>query len=222
MTFSSRGLPWKGISACMSFLKKLIKPRVPTIDEIRESVRRKYLEVARSAEGKFKYTTGRAGALGLGYDPALLEDMPEELLESFCGVGNPFVLGPVNAGDAVLDVGCGAGFDLVVAARLAGPGGRVCGIDLTPEMVEKARRNLGLAGVNGEVKVAPSEAIPYEDAAFDVVTSNGVLNLSPEKEKSFREIHRVLRPGGRLQFADIVLKEELPEKVANSLDAWSD
>jgi arsenite methyltransferase len=206
----------------MSFLKRLIKTRAPGVEEIRESVRRKYLEVARSAEGKFKYPTGREGALGLGYDPALLEDMPEELLESFCGVGNPFVLGPINAGDAVLDVGCGAGFDLVVAARLAGPGGRVCGIDLTPEMVEKARRNLGVAGVNGEVRVVSSEAIPYEDASFDVVTSNGVLNLSPQKEKSFQEIHRVLRPGGRLQFADIVLKEELPEKVANSLDAWSD
>jgi SAM-dependent methyltransferase len=193
------------------------------VSEIQEAVRKKYAEVSRSAEGKFKYPTGRAGALGLGYDASVIENMPEDLVESFCGVGNPFSLGAINPGEVILDVGCGAGFDLIVANRLVGPKGQVCGIDLTPEMVEKAEINIKQAGVsNGRIHLAGAEAIPYDEGIFDVVTSNGVLNLSPLKEKSFREIYRVLKPGGRLQFADIVLKEDLPAEVANSLEAWSD
>ena len=193
------------------------------VAKIQEAVRLKYAEVARSAEGKFKYATGRAGAAALGYDLSVAAGLPQSVLQSFCGVGNPFTLGPIGAGEAVLDLGCGAGFDLIVASRLVGPGGRVCGIDLTPEMVDKARQTLERAGVrNAEVRVAGAEAIPYADAAFDVVLSNGVLNLSPRKVTLLREIHRVLRPGGRLQFADIVLNEELPAEVAASPQAWSD
>jgi SAM-dependent methyltransferase len=208
----------------MGLLRKIIKrPKEPTVDEIRGAVRRKYMEVSRTAEGKFTYPTGSEGARLLGYDPAALREMPGELLESFCGVGNPLGLGPVGEGESLLDVGCGSGFDLIVASRMVGPGGRVCGIDLTPEMAERARGNLKKAGVsNGEVRVAGAEDIPYPSETFHVVTSNGVLNLSPLKEECFREVHRVLRPGGSLQFADIVLKEELPPKVAGSLEAWSD
>ena len=191
--------------------------------QIQEAVRKKYAEVLRSAEGKFQYPTGREGAEALGYDLSLVGQMPNELLESFCGVGNPFSLGTINPGEVILDVGSGAGFDLVVASRLVGPKGQVCGIDLTPEMVERAQTNLKRAGVsNGKVDCAGSEAIPYADGTFDVVISNGVLNLSPSKEQSFGEISRVLKPNGRLQFADIVLKEDLPTEVANSLEAWSD
>ena len=112
---------------------------------------------------------------------------------------------------------------MILASRLVGPTGRICGIDLTPEMVEKARANFVRAGAtNANAVVAGSEAIPYDDDSFDVVTSNGVLNLSPLKEQSLREIYRVLRPAGRLQLADIVLNEDLPAEVSNSLDAWSD
>ncbi len=205
------------------FRKKPGKSKRPSAEEIQAALKKKYAEVSQTAEGKFSYPTGRSGARALGYDLSVLEGMPEELVESFCGVGNPFALGPVEPGESVLDVGCGAGFDLFVASRLVGQGGRVRGIDLTAEMAEKARKNLARAGVaTGEVRVAGAEDIPYDEGTFDLIISNGVFNLSPLKEKSFREVHRVLKSGGRLQFADIVLKADLPQDVANSLDAWSD
>lgn len=190
---------------------------------IQDAVRKKYAAVSSSAAGKFAYATGRAGALLLGYDPAMASAMPDEVLEAFCGVGNPFSLGAIGPGEAVLDVGCGAGFDLIVASRLTGPTGRTCGIDLTPEMVERGEKNLSRAGVsNAEIRLAGAEVIPYPDRSFDVVISNGALNLSPLKEQTFQEIFRVLKPGGRLQFADIVLREGLPADVARSLEAWSE
>lgn len=178
--------------------------------------------MAVSAAGKFNYPTGKDGAKALGYDPAVIESAAPRLLESFCGVGNPFSLGKIRPGDRVLDFGCGAGFDLLVAAGLVGAGGLVCGMDLTQEMVERALENLSRAGVRGfEVKKVDSETIPYPDGFFDVVTSNGVINLSPHKQACFQEIHRVLKRGGRFQFADIVLENELPAGVAGSLEAWS-
>lgn len=193
------------------------------VQGIQEAIRKKYAQVSCSATGYFAYPTGKAGAATVGYDMSIVEAMPPELIDSFCGVGNPFLLGPIRAGEAVLDVGCGAGFDLMVASRLVGPRGRVCGVDLTPEMVEKAREHVRSMGVtHGEVQLAGSEAIPYADDTFDVVTSNGVLNLSPMKEQSFREIYRTLKASGRLHIADIVLKEDLPPEVVGNLDAWSD
>jgi SAM-dependent methyltransferase len=197
---------------------------VPEIDPaaIREAVREKYVEVARSAEGKFAYPTGRQGALALGYDPAVVASLPDDFLASFCGVGNPFALGPIEPGERLLDVGCGGGVDLIVASRIVGASGKVCGIDITPEMAERARANLARAGVTtAEVKVSGAESIPYPDASFDIVISNGVINLSPAKDQVFREIHRVLHPGGRFQFADIVVNQALPADVASSLEAWS-
>ncbi len=192
-------------------------------ESIQDGIRRKYAEVSTSAEGKFAYPTGREGALFLGYDRALVEELPREILASFCGVGNPFALGPIETGESVLDVGSGAGFDMIVASRYVGEGGQVCGVDLTPEMAAQARKNLALAGVaNGEIREGSSEAIPFNDASFDVVISNGVLNLSPQKELSFREILRVLKRGGRMQFADIVLEEGAEQANACSIDAWSD
>lgn len=161
--------------------------------------------------------------LALGYDQSVIREMPEEALDAFCGVGNPISLCRINPGAALLDVGCGAGIDLIVAGRLVGQTGRICGIDLTPQMVEKAEMNLGRAGVyNFDVWVASCEAIPYDDSTFDVVISNGVLNLSPLKKESFSEICRVLKPGGCFQFADIVRREDLPAEVTSSLEAWSD
>ncbi len=194
------------------------------IDEkkIQEAVREKYAQVSRSATGKFNYPTGREGAIQQGYDPAIIQSMPDELIESFCGVGNPFRLGAIKPGETILDVGCGAGFDLIVASNLVGRDGKVCGIDLTPQMAEKARRNLNQYGAhNHDIRVAGAESIPYPDNTFDVVISNGVLNLSPLKEKCFREIYRVLKPDGRLHFADIVLKEDCGGAMCSTLEAWS-
>ncbi len=192
------------------------------VNEIQDAVKKKYAQVSMSAAGKFNYPTGRDGAIFQGYDPAIIQGLPTELIESFCGVGNPFKLGPIKPGEAVLDVGCGAGFDLIVASRMVGQEGKVCGIDLTPEMAKKAKRYLNEYGArHHDVQVAGAESIPYPDNAFDVVISNGVLNLSPLKEKCFREVFRVLRPSGRLQFADIVLKEDCAGAMCSTLEAWS-
>ncbi len=175
-----------------------------------------------SAAGKFLYPTGREGAKALGYDAAVLERAPEGFFESFCGVGNPFTLGPIRSGDSVLDVGCGAGFDLFVASRLVGESGRVVGIDLTDEMAARAKENLASAdAANVEIRVVDSEIIPSTDGSFDVVISNGVINLSPRKETTFGEIFRVLKSGGRLQFADVVVENDLPAHLAGSAEAWS-
>jgi ubiquinone/menaquinone biosynthesis C-methylase UbiE len=178
--------------------------------------------VAKSAAGKFSYPTGKEGASALGYDPALIDEIHPGLLESFCGVGNPFSLFPIQPGSIILDVGCGAGFDLYVAARLTGPRGRVHGVDLTEAMVERARDNLQKAGIaNAEVQQVESESLPFAANTFDVVISNGVINLSPDKETLFREINRVLKPGGRFGFADVMLEQELPQGMAGSTEAWS-
>ena len=192
-------------------------------EEIQRAVRAKYAAISCSAAGRFRYLTGKAGAIALGYDLSVLSDPPDEALEAFCGVGNPLALGPIRIGEKLLDIGCGAGLDMILASRLAGASGGVCGIDLTPEMVEKARANFVRARAdNAGAAVAGCEAIPYESDTFDVAISNGALNLSPAKEQSLSEIYRVLKPLGRLQFTDIVLTEDLPQDMVNSLDAWSD
>jgi arsenite methyltransferase len=191
-------------------------------EEIRRAVRAKYSEVAQSASGKFSYPTGREGARALGYDPTLIDAATAGLLEAFCGVGNPFSLFPIRPGSIILDVGCGAGFDLSVAARLTGPEGVVHGVDLTEAMATRARENLKKAGIaNVHVQLVQSESLPFNDNTFDVVVSNGVINLSPDKETLFREINRVLKPGGWFGFADIVLQKELPPGVTGSAEAWS-
>jgi len=196
---------------------------MPNGDEIQKCIRKKYAEISRSAAGQFSYLTGKAGAETLHYDPSFVENIPDELLESFCGVGNPFSLAMINPGEVLLDIGCGAGFDMIVASRLVGPTGRVYGIDLTPEMMERSQANFKHAGVsNAEVQIAGSEKIPHDDCTFDVVISNGVLNLSPEKEKSFSEIYRVLKENGRLQFADIILLEDHANKNSCNINDWSD
>lgn len=170
----------------------------------------------------FEYPTGKIGAEALGYDSTAIKDAPLALLKSFCGVGNPFVIGEIRPGSNVLDIGSGAGFDLYIAKRKVGDTGMVCGIDLTPEMVEVARRNLSEADMdNIEVVNISSEKIPFVDNKFDTVISNGVINLSPCKPELFQEIFRVLKNDGRLQFADVVLEKELPNTLVGSAEAWS-
>ncbi len=186
-------------------------------------MRSKYSEVAQSAAGKFAYPTGREGARALRYDPALIDAALPELLESFCGVGNPFSLFPIQPGTVILDVGCGAGFDLYIAARLTGPHGRVYGVDLTEAMVTRACEHIQRAGIaNAEVLQVASERLPFKDNTFDVVISNGAINLSPDKETQFCEINRVLKPGGWFGFADVVMEQELPQGMSGSAEAWSE
>ncbi|NJD56151.1 MAG: methyltransferase domain-containing protein [Nitrospirae bacterium] len=189
---------------------------------IRRVIREKYAEVAISAKDKFSYPTGKIGAETLGYDFYLIQQAPSNLLESFCGVGNPFSLGEIRPGARVLDFGCGAGFDLYVSGHLVGDSGLVCGVDLTREMIDRTMENLNGAGVtNYELKQIDAEEIPYPENFFDVVISNGVINLSPFKLACFREIYRILKPGGRVQFADVVLEQDLPAEMKDSLEAWS-
>lgn len=189
---------------------------------IREAIRGKYSAVAISAQGKFNYPTGKDGATALGYDPHIIQNSNHALLNSFCGVGNPFAIAPIEPGNWVLDIGCGAGFDLLIASHLVGKEGRVCGIDLTEAMVNRATMNMSLASVtNVEISQVETEMIPYPDQTFDVVISNGVINLSPGKSTLFKEIFRILKPAGRLQFADIILKNKLPGSLASSPEAWS-
>lgn len=191
-------------------------------NKIRKAIQTKYSKVSESAEGMFQYPVGRIGAGALGYDNAVLQNAPDELLESFCGVGNPFSLRKINEGDTILDIGCGAGFDVYVACHLTGTHGKVYGLDSTPEMAEKAKSNLSKVNLaNLEIRVGNVEDMPFEDSLFDVVISNGVLNLSPHKDKAFNEIFRVMKPKGSFQFADIVLKEDLPPGLAGSAEAWS-
>ena len=193
-----------------------------TSEEVHLKVSRKYAEISCSIKDRFKYPTGRVGALLLGYDLSAFEEIPEAAILSFCGVGNPFAPGEIREGETVLDMGCGGGLDLIIAAKMTGPCGAVAGIDLVPELVENARNNIKNAGLsNCDVKEAGSESLPFKNNEFDVVISNAALYLSPLKEKTFREIYRVLKPGGRFQFADVVLKDDLPESITRFFDGWS-
>lgn len=190
-----------------------MKPELSEIEirNIREGILRKYAGVAAQAGGCFQYPTGKEGLLKLDYPPGILQKLPDQVLAWFCGVGNPFSLGPVNPGEAVLDVGCGAGVDTLVAATLVGPAGRAVGIDPTPEMIDRARANLALARLgNVSFELAAAEGLPFPDGSFDVVISNGVFNLTIDKEQTLREAHRVMKRGGRLMMADMVLVQELP------------
>ena len=187
---------------------------------IRNGIADKYRKVAVSPEGLFRYPTGEASARGLCYPPDLVAAIPPAIRERFVGVGNPFSLGPIRAGESVLDLGCGAGFDAFIAAQLVGLEGRVVGIDLSLEMLAVARAGQAEAGLPQiEFCEAPVEVLPFPDASFDLALSNGVLNLVPDKPAALREIFRVLRPGGRLQACDIgLVGDRLPPDKA----PWSD
>jgi len=189
---------------------------------IEEGIRQKYLKAAASPEGLFRYPTGRAGLEALGYAPDMVRDLPEAVSASYCGVGNPFILGPIHEGEAILDIGCGAGVDSIIAARLVGPSGSVTGIDLVPEMLARASENVRLAGLdNVTFEESPAEQLPFPDNRFDMVISNGVFNLVVDKVKALGEVFRVLKPGGRFRLADQVLAGELPKETKARVENWA-
>ncbi len=191
------------------------------VDVLRDEIQKTYTDVSTEPEKDFMFPTGRAWAEDLGY-PNELARVPERTVESFAGVANPHGLGRIEAGQVVLDLGCGAGTDLLIAAQMVGPEGRAIGIDMTPAMLERAResaREMGLENV--ELHQGLIESLPLPDGSIDVVISNGVIDLVPDKDAVFAEIDRVLRPGGRLQVADVVIHTEISEDARKRIDLWT-
>jgi arsenite methyltransferase len=192
------------------------------VEILREAIREEYAEVASDPEKGFHFHTGRPLARMLEYADEWLIGIPESSIESFAGTGNPFSLGELRPGERVIDVGCGAGIDSLIAAKKVGSEGRVIGVDMTPAMLEKARRaarEMGLANV--EFREGYAEALPVEDGWADVVISNGVLNLMPDKAAVLEEMSRVLKAGGRLQIGDILVQKPVPESAKRKIDLWT-
>lgn len=189
---------------------------------LREEVKSKYREVAINPHGTFHFHTGRKLAARLGYDPALVDALPDAAVESFAGVANPLALRPLKAGERVVDVGAGAGFDCFVAAHHVGRAGRVVGVDMTEEMLAKSRATAAELGYDHvEFRQGLAERLPVENGWADVVISNGVINLCADKRQVLNEIMRVLRPGGHLQFADIANGQPVPEAAVRNIDLWT-
>jgi SAM-dependent methyltransferase len=191
-------------------------------DALRDEVRAKYREVAQSPRADFHFHTGRVAAQRCRYDMTPVDELPDVAVESFAGVANPFELRDIRPGERVVDVGSGAGFDSLLAAKATGPSGQVIGVDMTPEMLAKSTdsaRRLGF--VNVEFREGLAEELPVEDDWADVVISNGVFNLCPDKQVVFEEVLRVLRPGGTLQFADIANGTSVPEEAMRDIDLWT-
>lgn len=193
------------------------------VARLMEEVRQTYSSVARNPEGEFHFHRGpEYAARLLGYDPQELEALPRIATEPFAGVGNPFLMEPLPQGAAVLDIGSGAGMDCLLAARRVGPDGAVLGIDMTDEMLERARKGAFEAGYDhARFEKGDITRLPVEASSIDVVISNGVINLTPDKAALFTELYRVVKPGGRLQFADITIDKELSEDARNDIDLWT-
>jgi arsenite methyltransferase len=193
------------------------------VEVLREEIRKTYDDVAVDSEQEFIFPTGRAWAHELGYPEPELSRVPDATAESFAGVANHWLLGRIEPGSVVLDLGCGAGTDLLIAAQMTGAAGRVVGVDMTASMLDRAgasAHEMGL-GQNVELHQSLIEELPLEDGSVDVVISNGVIDLVPDKDAVFDEIDRVLRPGGRLQVADVVIHHEVSEDARARIDLWT-
>lgn len=197
---------------------------IPDVDgeTLRREIRKEYAEVASSPEKGFHFHTGRPLAAILGYADAWVDALPAGAVESFAGTGNPFSLGEFKAGEHVVDVGCGAGFDSLIAAQLVGPTGHLISVDMTPEMLKKAQDAATEVGVSHiEFREGFAESLPVDDGWADVVISNGVVNLCPDKPAVFQEMYRVLKPGGRIRIADILVQKAVPEDAKRDVDLWT-
>jgi arsenite methyltransferase len=197
---------------------------VPALDveALTCAVQAKYTEVATTPERGFHFHTGRPLAQLLAYPAAWIDAVPQTAVDRFAGVGNPFAFGPLPVGAAVLDVGSGAGFDAQHAARQVGPTGQVIGVDMTPAMLSVARQAAAEAGLTQlEFREGQAERVPLPDASVDVVISNGVINLCPDKAVVYQELYRVLKPGGWLQLADVMVQLPVPEEARAEIDLWT-
>ena len=191
-------------------------------DALRKAIQDEYKEVAEDPGKGFHFHTGRHLTKIVGYKDEWLQGVSESAIESFAGTGNPFAMGELASGERVVDIGSGGGIDSLIAAHMVGPDGQVVGIDMTPAMLEKARAAAAESGIdNVEFREAYMEEIPVPDGWADVVISNGVLNLTPDKQKVLGEMFRVLRPGGRLQIGDILVSREVPEEAKRKIDLWT-
>jgi len=191
------------------------------VDGLRRAIREEYAAVATHPDQGFHFHTGRPLARLLGYEDEWLVGIPEPSIASLAGTGNPFSLGLPKAGERVLDVGCGAGIDTLIASRMVGLRGHAIGVDMTPAMLEKARRSaVEMGATNVEFREGLAEALPVDDGWADVVISNGVVNLFPDKVAGLGEMARVLRPGGRLQIGDILVNRTVPEGAKRNIDLW--
>ncbi len=192
------------------------------VDRLRDAIRDEYAAVADEPTRGFHFHTGRPLTRIVGYRSEWLDGIPETAVASFAGTGNPFSIGVLHAGERVVDVGCGAGIDSLIAARMVGPDGQVVGVDMTAEMLARARRAADEAGAsNVEFRDGYMEALPVPDGWADVVVSNGVLNLTPDKLKALGEMARVLRPAGRLQIGDITIDTPVPEGSKQQIKLWT-
>ncbi len=192
-------------------------------EAILEAVQRMYTDVASHPARGFHFPTGRPACTFVGYPDEQLDRIPPTAVESFAGVGYPFAAGVIRENDVVLDIGSGSGTDVLIASALIGSGGRVIGLDMTQAMLAKLARNVSLMGAqNVEWVEGNAEEIPLPDESVDVVTSNGVLNLVPDKPRAIREIFRILRPGGRVQIADIVLGQPISDKCRSNPQLWAE
>jgi arsenite methyltransferase len=192
------------------------------VEVLKCEIKKTYAQVSTEQDTEFIFPTGRGWALDLGYPADLLERVPEASAGSFAGVANPFSLGALQPGERVLDLGSGAGTDSLIAAQMVGAEGRVVGLDMTPEMVATARasaRELGADNVT--FQEGEAERLPFPDSSFDVVISNGVIDLIPDKDAVFAELRRVLEPGGRLQIADVTIQRPVSDEGRRNIDLWT-
>jgi len=189
---------------------------------LRKAIQAEYKEVAEDPGKGFHFHTGRRLTRIVGYEDEWLDDISELAIASFAGTGNPFAMGKLSTGERVVDIGSGGGIDSLIAARMVGPTGEVVGIDMTPAMLERARAAAAESGIDHvEFREAYMEELPVPDGWADVVISNGVLNLTPDKQKALAEMFRVLRSGGRLQIGDILVDRPVPEGAKRKIDLWT-